>query len=290
MVTRASALLLLGVLFACTPGEGGIPAAPGPSPTSSPASGDPARVDRAVRDFLDAFAAGAEDPGSLRRAVWGPLLEDWADWVGLGEPGSEASRSGSVDVRALRVVGIEGDVARAELDATVTLGLVGPEGRAAQEERLFRGPVALVRDPDASAGWAVSDLVREGRPMSLAITVFTGDAVGAGGGVEVEVRSLYRFESGTVANLRITNGAARPFRMDRPSSLVQAAGRFVGATAAPRRLLDPIAPGASVDGSVSFHAMPLAWLPEKVMLHHADGASVTVDLPEEAFIPRTSEA
>lgn len=256
----------------------------------SPRAQEIPEVDRdavtlAVEDFLDALA-GKTGASSLPGTVRGPFLQDWA--ASVGRRGGEAAGGGTVEIRTLRVVTVQGDVARADLDATVTLGV--PADLAGTAEVTFAGPVALVRDAGAAAGWAVSDLVREDRPMSVAITVFQPPARGAGQGIEVEVRSLYRFATGTVANVSITNETSGGVRMDRRRTRVQAAGRFVGATGASGDLLEELPAGASPAGSVRFHPVPLQWLPEKVMVQLADGAVVTVDLPVEAFIPPTAEA
>lgn len=279
---RALVAILALLLPACAADGRWFPAAPTP-PSQDLPEDDRAAVMLAVEDFLDALA-GSAGAGPLRKTVRGPLLQDWAGW--LARAGSGASGPGTVEIRALRVVWVQDDVARADLDATVTFEAAGADAR----EVAFVGPVALARDADAAAGWAVSDLVREERPMSLAITVFQPPALGAEGGVEVEVRSLYRFATGTVANVRIRNATTGAVRMDRSPTLVQAAGRFIPATGASGPLLERVAAGASSEGWVEFHPFPLRWLPENVMLHLVDGTVVSVELPVEAFIPPTAEA
>jgi hypothetical protein len=271
----ARALLVLLALVGSACGSGGRPPSPDPDRES---------VRVAVVGFLDALA-GRDDAPALSSAVRGPLLEDWAAWLDRERPG----QAGAVEIRALRVAALDGDVARVDLDATVTIGRTGPDARVAEEEITLEGPMALVRDGEG-LGWLVTDLVREGRAMSLAVTIFDPPVRGAAGGVEVEVRSLYRFGTGTIADLRITNGSEEGIGVDRPPTRIQAAGRFVGATAAPGAFLEDILPGATPEGSVTFHAVPLRWLPEKLMVHLVDGAVVTVDLPAEAFIRAATEA
>lgn len=270
------ALLVLLALLASGCGSDGRSASPDPERHA---------VRGAVVGFLDAVA-GREDAPALSGAVGGLLLEDWAAWLEAEGP----PRGGTVEIRALRVGAIEGDVARVELDATVTVDRTGPDARLTEEAITLEGPVALVRDGEAVGGWVVTDLVREGRPMSLAVTIFDPPVQGVSGGIEVEVRSLYRFGTGTVANVRIVNGSGGAVRVDRPPTRIQAAGRFVGATAAAGSFLEDMLPGATPEGSVAFHAVPLRWLPEKVMVHLVDGAVVTVDLPADAFIRSTTEA
>lgn len=273
MIARTFLALLTVLLSAC--GSEGRLASPDP---------DRDAVRGAVVGFLDALA-GRDEAHPLPSTIRGPLLEDWTAWLGSGPE----LQGGAVRIRALRVAAIDGDVARAELDATVTVGRPGSDQHVGEREVTFRGPVALVRAPEAAGGWLVTDLVREGRPMSVAITVFDPPVQGVAGGIEVEVRSLYRFATGTVANLRISNGSEGTVRMDRPPTRIQAAGRFVGATAAAGPFLEAIASGTSREGSVGFHPVPLRWLPEKVMVHLEDGTVVTVELPVEAFVPPITE-
>lgn len=233
--------------------------------------------------FLDAFSGSDADAG-LGQTVSGQRLEDWTQWIErYGRPG-EALRAGRVDLGGVAVDRVEGDVALVRVDAVVTSTLHHPGGRVVREPRRFAGPMRLVREGAAPFGWAVADLVRDGRPMSIAITVFDGTAEVEEGGVGIEVASLYRFSSGTFATLRISNGTDDPLVVDRPRSLVQASGRFVGATAVSDELAAPIPPGASVEGAVDFHRIPLRWLPERVALHFEGPFSVTVDLPIEAFL------
>jgi hypothetical protein len=195
-------------------------------------------------------------------------------------PGDEAALPATLDLRDLRLIDIRDDAAQVVLDAAMT-----HTDEAVEVTRLMQSPMALVRDPMAPGGWSVVDAVRDGRPMRRSITLYQSAAVRTEE-LRLEVRSVYQFTSGTVANVRLTNGTSRPVSIDRPHSLVQAAGRFVGSTAATGRLLGPIPPGGTVEGAFRFHTVPLNWVPEKVMVHFLDAPTpvVSVDLPYEDFL------
>lgn len=250
---------------------------------SSASRSDRQAIEETVTAFLHAFA-GRSGSSGLDETVTGPRLEDWARSISLYEPFGERLRSGRVDLGSVVVDRLEDDAAFVRVDATVTATLHHPGGKVVRAPRRFVGPMLLVRDAGARFGWSVADLVRDGRPMSLSITVFDERAQAADEGIGIEVVSLYRFSTGTFATFRITNDTDGPLVVDRPHSLIQAAGRFVGATRASDGFAMPIRPGASVEGALDFHRIPLRWLPEKVMLHFEGPRVVTVDLPAEAFL------
>ena len=270
------ALFALGLfLTACTGSESAI--------RGIVEQADREAIEMTVVAFLDAFA-GSDTEAALGETVSGPRLEDWTRWIErFGRP-EESLRGGRVELGGVSVDRVQSNEAVVRVDATVTSTLHEPGGRVVRMPRSFAGPMRLIRDPAAPFGWAVADLVRDGRPMSIAITVFDGAAEAEEGGIRVEVASLYRFSSGTFATLRISNASDEPVVVDRPRSLVQASGRFVGATATSDELASPIPPGASVEGAIDFHGIPLRWLPEGLALQFEGPFSVNVDLPFEAFL------
>jgi hypothetical protein len=274
-------MVLLVVLTACT----GTPERdPPPDPGFRATFKDQVEVEEAVEEFLAAFAEGREDPGHLLGTVAGDRLRDWARWINRHRPEREAVRDGRVEVASIRVVEIGAGRARAVVDATVVQETVTEDGEPAEVDRRFNGPVLLLRE---GSGWRVADLVRDGSPMSHAIAVFE-DPPGAGrAGVRVEVRSVYRFLSGTVATLRIENDTDRRVVVDRRHSLIQAAGRWVGATGSTLEVGMAIPPGSAVEGSLAYHTIPIRWLPERVVVHFRRGPPpVAVDLPRASFLPR----
>ncbi|HEX6261952.1 MAG TPA: hypothetical protein VF097_03785 [Actinomycetota bacterium] len=278
MRARPIAVLLALALGACT-----APADPAPTAPSGPTYRDRVEVEAAVEAFLEGFAVGAEDPAELLASVAGDRLRDWARWINRYRPEREAVRAGRVEIESLRVESIRGSVAIAVVDATVHQPARDEEGNRRIVARSFNGPVELRRD---ASGWRVVDIVRDGAPMSYAIGIFDEPAAGEEAGIRVEVASVYRFRSGTVATIRIENGTGMPIVLDRTHSLIQAAGRWVGATAVAGDLDVPIPPGAAIEGSLAYHAIPIQWLPEKVFVHFLGGPEpIEVHLPRDGFLP-----
>ncbi len=143
-------------------------------------------------------------------------------------------------------------------------------------------------DPDS---WRVVDAARDGRSMQESITLFEEMPARVDrGGIQVQVMSLYRFSSGTVVNLRIKNTTPRTLRIDAAHSILQVAGRFLGASGSTATLRRPVRPGASVDGALNFPPLSLTSSPQLVMVHfRGENAPVaTVELPQEAFALQTA--
>lgn len=269
------AALLLG---ACTTSTDPTPRAP-----SGPTFQDQVEVEAAVEAFLEGFAQGGEHPARLLASVSGDRLRDWARWINRYRPDREAVRAGRVEIESLRVESISGSEAVAVVDATVYQPARDEGGNRRTVARSFNGPVELRRD---ASGWRVVDIVRDGARMSYAIGLFEEPASAEQAGVRVEVASVYRFRSGTVATVRIENGTSAPLRIDRTHSLIQAAGRWVGAVDVAGDLEGPIPPGEAIAGSFAYHAIPIQWLPEKVFVHFVRGPEpIPVDLPRDGFLP-----
>ncbi|HZA26264.1 MAG TPA: hypothetical protein VE915_01280 [Actinomycetota bacterium] len=269
-------------------------------PSEPPGSVDPARVatmgveNAAIRqvvvDFLDAYAESGSDTEPLGQLVAGPHLEDWVCWLSVRNVGLEGLLAGELDLRDLRVLEIGEQVAAAAVDATVTVTVPG-EGGVDRIPRNFGSPVLLARAAEDPTSWQVVDATRDGRSMQDSITLF--DEVPARAdedGIRIEVVSLYRFTSGTVANMRIRNGTNRTLRVDIPHSILQVGGRFHGAMQGTPTLRLSISPGDSVDGALNFPPVTLMSNPELVKVHfRGDPAPVaTVTLPAEAFLPGSS--
>jgi hypothetical protein len=264
-------------------------------PSEPPAPLDPARVatigmeNAAIRqvvvDFLDAYANSGTDTESLARLVTGPHLEDWVYWLSVQNLGLQGRLSGELDLRALRVLEIGEQVAAAAVDATVTLS-VSMEGGVDTIRRNFGSPILLARAAEDPTSWQVVDATRDGRSMQDSITLFEETPARVDeNGIQIDVVSLYRFASGTVANLRIRNATDRPVRVDVPHSVLQVGGRFLGATGTTPTLRVPLRPGDSRDGALNFPPITFMENPELAMVHfHGDPAPVaTVTLPVEAF-------
>lgn len=277
MRARALVLAVALALAACTSEE------PPPGAPSGPTFQDRIEVEQAVESFLEGFAKGGEHPDALLASVTGDRLRDWAGWINRYRPEREAVRSGRVDLDSLRVESISGATAVAVVDATVLQPTRDEEGERRTVARSFNGPVELRRD---AGGWRVVDIVRDGAPMSYAIALFDEPASAEHDGVRVDVESVYRFRSGTVATVRIENGTDDPLRVDRIHSLIQAAGRWVGTIDVAGGLAAPIPPGAVIAGSFAYHPIPIRWLPERVFVHFTRGPEpIPVDLPREGFLP-----
>jgi hypothetical protein len=249
-----------------------------------------AAIHEVVEDFLGAYARSGSGTGPLAGLVAGPHLEDWVYWLSVQNLGLQGRLTGELELRDIRVLEIGEEVAAAALDATVTL-TVALEGGVETSLRNFGSPILLIRATDDPASWQVVDATRDGRSMQDSITLF--DEVPARvdeGGIQVDVVSLYRFSSGTVANVRIRNTTKQPIRVDRPHSTLQVDGRFLGSTAMTTTLQLPLQPGDSIDGALNFPAVTLMNNPELVMVHfHGEPAPVaTVKLPADAFLLGTA--
>lgn len=265
-------------------------------PSQPPGPVDPTRVatvgveNAAIRevvvDFLGAYANSGSGTETLAKLVAGPDLEDWVYWLGVQNLGLEGRLTGELDLRALQVLEVGEEVAAAAVDATVTLMPPAVEGTPDPILRNFGSPVLLARAASDPASWQVVDATRDGRSMQDSITLFEEIPARMEDGIGIEVMSVYRFASGTVANLRIRNGTDRTLRVDRPHSILQVGGRFLGATTATATLGVPLRPGDSIDGALNFPAVTFMASIDLVTVHfHGDPApTVTVTLPAEAFV------
>jgi hypothetical protein len=250
-----------------------------------------ATIRQVVVDFLDAYAHSGSGTDSLARLVAGPDLEDWVYWLGVQNLGLEGRLTGELDLRALQILEVGEEVAAAAVDATVTLLPPPVEGTQERIPRNFGSPVLLARAASDPTSWQVVDATRDGRSMQDSITLLEEvPARAEKDGIHIEVVSVYRFASGTVANLRIRNGTERTLRVDRPHSVLQVAGRFLGATGATATLGVPLKPRESVDGALNFDAVTFMNPIELVSVHfHGEPTLVvTVPLPAEAFVLGTT--
>jgi hypothetical protein len=246
-----------------------------------------AAVREVVVDFLQAYADSGTSTETLARLVAGPDLQDWVYWLGVQNLGLQGRLTGELDLRALQVLEIGEEVAAAAVDATVTLMPPPIEGTQERIPRNFGGPVLLARTASDPTSWQVVEATRDGRSMQDSITLFEDvPARVEEDGIGIDVVSLYRFASGTVANIRIRNETKRTLRVDMPRSVLQVAGRFLGATGATATLRVPLRPGDSIDGALNFDAVTFMNTVELLMVHfHGDPAPVvTVTLPAEAFL------
>jgi hypothetical protein len=249
-----------------------------------------AAIREVVVDFLEAYAGSGSSTEPLSRLVAGPDLEDWVHWLSVQNLGLAGRLTGELDLRALQVLEIGEQVAAAAVDASVTL-TVALESGVETSRRRFGSPILLAREADDPASWQVVDATRDGRSMQDSITLFEEVPARADeGGIQVQVVSLYRFTSGTVANIRIRNATKRALRVDGPHSVLQVGGRFMGSRGITGTLRLSLRPGDSIDGALNFPTVTLMNNPEIVMVHfHGDPAPViSVTLPEEAFLLGTT--
>jgi hypothetical protein len=284
---RAPIFLLVSLSLASCGGQADPSEPPGPvDPARVATIGvETAAIRQVVVDFLDAYANSGSETASLARLVGGPHLEDWVYWLSIQNLGLQERLTGELDLRALRVLEIGEQVAAAAVDATVTLS-VSVEGGVDTIRRNFGSPILLARGAEDPTAWQVVDATRDGRSMQDSITLFEETPARVDeDGIQIDVVSLYRFASGTVANVRIRNATTRTLRVDIPHSLIQVGGRFLGATGTTPTLRVPIRPGESRDGALNFPPLTFMDNPELVMVHfHGDPAPVaTITFPVEAF-------
>lgn len=238
-----------------------------------------ARVRRAAVRFLQAYAESPSDVEPLRDAVVGDDLEEWVRWLKV--QGRGISLTGSLDLRRLHVMNVQGDQAVVAVDAVVTFRVEGG-GTAV---RRFESPMMLARQGGL---WAVFDATRDGRTMQETISVLRPPASGQEGGIVVEVQSLFRFTTGTSVNVRVENRSADDaISLDPRQSLLQVAGVTLQGQASSAGLQQELAPGDSVEGILEFPQVPLDGLPERVgvALTGARVDGVVVNLPAAAFEP-----
>jgi hypothetical protein len=289
---RVPILFLVSLsVVSCDASSEGSPQASEPISVARAATAglESAAIREVVVDFLRAYADSGSDTRPLARLVGGPHLEDWVYWLTVQNLGLQGRISGDLELRALRVLDVGDEAAAAAVDATVTLTLPAEAGLNRLRRR-FGSPVILARAGDDPDTWRVVDATRDGRSMQESITLFEEIPARVDQeGIKVQVVSLYRFSSGTVANLRIQNTTRRALRIDAPHSILQVAGRFLGANGSTATLQRPIRPGSSIDGALNFPPLPLTSTPELVMVHfRGENAPVaTVELPPEAFALQT---
>jgi hypothetical protein len=249
-----------------------------------------AAIREVVVEFLEAYSQSGSDTRPLAQVVAGPHLEDWVHWLTVQNLGLQGSISGDLELRAFRVLEIGDEAAAAAVDATVTLTFPAEAG-VDRIRRTFGSPVILARSGEDRESWQVVDATRDGRSMQESITLFEEMPARVDrGGIQVQVVSLYRFSSGTVVNLRIRNGTGRTLRVDASHSILQIAGRFLGAMGSTTTLRLPVRPGNTVDGALNFDPLRLTSTPQLAMVHFRgkDAPVATVQLPAGAFALQTA--
>lgn len=288
MTSRALLLLVLLAATACSRS----PAfeAPPTGEDGGTAGLETVAIRESILAFLEAYARSGQTVEPLRSAVAGPELRDWVHWLGV-QNRYLAQATGRLEVRALRVLQIRDEVAAAAVDATVTFAFVtGEEEREAVTERSFQSPAILTRR-GGPGSWAVVDVVRDGRSMTDSITVLDPPVAARGGGLEVEVVSLYRFTSGTVVNLRVRNTGPGPVRIDRERSVLQVGGQALRPLGTTPTLVVPLPAKRRVQAAFDFPDVPPTAVPEGLLLRlHGEEEPIALPFPPQAFAQETEEA
>ncbi len=283
MARRIALVFALGILLAgCTSRTRDVQIPP--QGTASTTAGlETAAIRETVIEFLEAYARSGETVDPLGNLVEGPELRDWVHWLGV-QNRHLVRASGELDLRAVRILQVRGEVAAAAVDATVTFTFVT---NADQEEatipRTFQSPMILSRR-EGPASWAVLDVVRDGRSMTDSITVLQPPVSGRNDGLVVEAVSVYRFTSGTVVNVRLRNVGTEPVRIDRERSALQVGGQPLRPLGTTRTLAGSLPRDELVQGAFDFPEMELTTVPEGMLLRfHGDRKPLTLPFPAEAF-------
>ena len=212
--------------------------------------------------FLQAYADSPEDGGrSLTPLVDGVLARQWAHWVAIQNAGFPGSITGQL---ALGRLGPAGPVRAQDgsLDdlvaygvpvrATITFELTDDSGTPSPPlQRLMDGLVVLVQGPDG--GFRVINFQRDGQRLDQFFQVFDG-AFERRQGVRVEIENLIQLERWQFG-IRITNDTGRPLRVLPNLTALMTSDEDVVNTERPVVTFeDPIPPGETVEGLVSFVA------------------------------------
>ncbi|HEV8682452.1 MAG TPA: hypothetical protein VGS09_06735 [Actinomycetota bacterium] len=276
-------LVVLGALglTACTSRSEGVRIPPEGTASSS-AGLETAAIRETVLEFLEAYARSGETVKPLRDLVAGPELRDWVHWLGVQNRHLEQA-TGELEVRGVRVLQIQDDVAAAAVDADVSFTFMAEEGEETILPRNFQSPVILTR-LDGPASWAVLDVVRDGRSMTDSITLLDPPASARGEGLVVEVVSIYRFSAGTVVNLRVRNIGGDPVRIDRERTELQVGGMSLNPIGTTRTFARPLPHNELVQGAFDFDNVELTTVPEAMVLRfHGDREPIALAFPAEAF-------
>ena len=283
MARRIALVLSVGlVLAACTSRSQELQIPP-QGTAASTAGLETAAIRETVMEFLEAYARSGDTVEPLQRLVAGPELRDWVHWLGVQNRHLEQA-TGELEVRAVRILQVRGDVAAAALEATVTFTFVAErDDEEATIPRSFQSPVILTRR-DEPGSWAVVDVVRDGRSMTDSITVFDPPVSARSNGFVVEAVSVYRFTSGTVINLRMRNAGTGPVRIDRERSVLHVSGQPVRPLGTTRTLSRHLPLDDPVQGAFDFPGVELSAVPDGMLLRfHGDREPVTLAFPAEAF-------
>jgi hypothetical protein len=283
MDRRIALVLALGIILpACSSRSRGVQIPP-QGTESSTAGLETAAIRETVVEFLEAYARSGKTVEPLQRLVAGPELRDWVHWLGVQNRHLEAA-NGELQIRAVRILQVRGDVAAAALDATVTFTFVTERNdEPSIIPRSFQSPVILTRREEPGS-WAVVDLVRDGRSMTDSIIVFDPPVSARSDGLVVEAVSVYRFTSGTVVNVRMRNVGGEPVRVDRERSSLQLSGQPVRPLGTTRTLSRHLPLDDLVQGAFDFPGIELSAVPEGMLLRfHGNRDPVTLAFPAEAF-------
>jgi hypothetical protein len=268
-------------LTACTGRSEGVRIPPQGSGRTT-AGLETAAIRETVLEFLEAYAGSGDTVQPLRDLVAGAKLRDWVHWLGVQNRHLEQAR-GELEVRGVRILQIQDDVAAAAVDADVQFTFLAEEGQEGMIPRNFQSPVILTR-LDGPASWGVLDVVRDGRSMTDSITLLDPPVTARSQGLVVEAVSVYRFSAGTVVNLRVRNVGDDPVRIDRERTELQVAGRQLRPLGTTRTLAGPLPPDELVQGAFDFGDVELTTVPEAVLLRfHGGREPIALAFPAEAF-------
>ncbi len=200
-------LIFVLMLAACSRASGG-PAAPIAKEQFTPGPGlDAAAARQTVLDFLNAYAASADDEAAvLSRVVAGPELAAWVRWLNVQNREFIGAIFGQADLRDLEFLGslrVRRTIgAQLDLSASVTFQFEPVEADSFERTRILDGPVTLVKT--GPADWRVLDLTRDGIPMSDGIQLFRREERTLRD-VTVHLDSLFMFTPNWQFNLVVEN-------------------------------------------------------------------------------------
>ncbi len=272
------------VLSACTPAPTG-PSAPialeqvGTVPVLA---GGTAR--QTVLGFVAAYASAPRDGGAaLSDLVTGPELENWVHWLIVQDAQFPGAVDGSDLVRSVSFVGVAPvkDAAGAQIDlsANVSFDYLPLDGQPFERTRILDGPVTLLAE--ASGGWRVLDLTRDGVSISDGIQLFKNE-VRTVGDVRVRLDSLFMFPPNWQFNLIVENRTPDEIRLD-PSAtglyVKGASGAFQKVPGAISPALKALPSNRGVQSMLSSEAQDAAGGRVLVLVFRGGGKEYRFDFP-----------
>lgn len=243
---------------------------PGRSASQEELSGAAAITQAAVRaaaiEFVRAYAATARSGRELARPlVAGPVLRDWVHWVAVQQAELQGSTASHADVGAvgparpvdLPGLGAGGELVReVDLVAGIDLRVSPDEGDPFSYFRALDGPMRLVSDE--AGRWRVTDFTRDGLPLSAVFQVLEDVGIEDGSGVAVAVDSFVALPTWQF-DLRVSAEDGPAISLTSAgATIVDRSGRSIAVARDVTSSLSTIGAGETVEGIVTFGALPTA--------------------------------